>query len=116
MENRPMTPPNQSPKPMLEFAFQKRMDELIIQTRVIGVSIEGYFQRFGKFSTQDGIRKVDNKQFCKAIFNLDGMDWATERPYEMDQLFDAIIIAFENFNQRQPSAMLNGTLQSNPNY
>jgi len=28
------------------------------------------------------------------------MEWAKERPYLMDELFDAIIIAFENFNQR----------------
>ena len=48
------------PKPLLEMPYYEKIDELIIQTRRIGVSVEGYFQRFGKFSTQDGIRKVDS--------------------------------------------------------
>ena len=90
-----------------------RIDQLIIQTRVFGVSIEGYFQRFGKFSTQDGVRKIDNKQFRDAIANLDGMEWAREKPYLMDQLFDAIIIAYENFNQTRQTVNLDGTIRSN---
>ena len=39
------------PKPTLEQQYYEKIDELIIQTRRIGVSVEGYFQRFGKFST-----------------------------------------------------------------
>ena len=42
------------------------------------------------------------------------MEWAKENSYAMDQLFDAIIIAFENFNQTKKSLNFNNTLQSNP--
>ena len=72
------------PKPLLEQSYHEKMDEIIIATRRIGVSVEGYFQRFGKFSTQDGVRKVDTKQFRDAVANLDGMEWAKEKPFMVD--------------------------------
>ena len=31
------------PKPLLEMPYYEKIDELIIQTRRIGVSVEGYF-------------------------------------------------------------------------
>lgn len=42
------------------------------------------------------------------------MEWAKENHNEMDNLFDAIIIAFENFNQTKQSLQFNNTLGSNP--
>lgn len=47
--------------PKLDPALQSYVDDVIMLTRRLGVSVEGYFQRFGKFSTQDGIRKIDLK-------------------------------------------------------
>ena len=79
------------------------MDELILQTRLLGVSIEGYFQRFGKFSTQDGIRKVDEKQFRDAVANLDGMELIKQQPRLADDLFRAIIDAFDFLNNTNKS-------------
>ena len=70
---RSQTPIKELERPIIDAKYIGYIDELIIQTRKIGVSIEGYFQRFGKFSTQDGIRKVDINQFREAIVNLDDM-------------------------------------------
>lgn len=66
------------------------MDDVIVLTRRLGVSVEGYFQRFGKFSTQDGIRKIDLKQFTDAISNLSDSNWATQKPLLVKELFDSI--------------------------
>ena len=50
-----------SQKPLLDIVFQDYIDELILATRRIGVCVEGYFQRFGKWSTDDGLRKISCK-------------------------------------------------------
>ena len=76
------------------------MDDVILETRKLGLSIEGYFQPFGKFSTQDGVRRLDCKQFSSAIANLDGLQWAIQRPHAVEQLFDEFMIAIENFKDQ----------------
>lgn len=102
-------------RPYLESHYHVHMNQLILSTRRIGISVEGYFQRFGKFCTQDGIRKVDSKQFRDAVANLDNMQWAKDNPYQVDQMFDAIIIAFENMQRAQldKSVNFNQTITSN---
>lgn len=110
---RTQTPIKEQEKPMLDASYIGYIDELIIQTRKIGVSIEGYFQRFGKFSTQDGIRKVDINQFKEAIVNLDGMENVSANPELIDYMFNAILQAFETIERGK---RFDNTILSNNSY
>ena len=67
-------------KPLLDLSLVSYVNDVVVLTRRLGVSVEGYFQRFGKFSTQDGIRKIDLKQFTDAVRNLSESNWANEKP------------------------------------
>lgn len=61
------------PKPTLEAFYHGYVDELVLATRRIGVCVEGYFQLFGKWSTEDGVRKISCSQFKDALGNLTEM-------------------------------------------
>ena len=69
---------------------------MILATRRIGVCVEGYFQRFGKFSTEDGTRKVSCKQFKDALGNLEELSWARHQPELVDMFYEAILASYEN--------------------
>jgi len=44
-----------------------KLDELVRRTRQRGFTVEGFFQLFGKFSPNDGLRKLNLSQFIEAL-------------------------------------------------
>ena len=67
------------------------MNDLILLTRKVGVTVEGYFQYFGRFSPRDGVRRLDLDQFMEACSSLPGLTWRRDEG-AIQGLFESLVI------------------------
>lgn len=55
----------------------------MVATRAKEKSVEGYFQKYGKFSPKDGLRHLNRDQFRKALIDLN-LTWCNPSSTERD--------------------------------
>ena len=89
-------------KILLPHTYKELIDDIVLETRRLGVSVESYFQRFGIISHFDGYRKLDLGDFVGALAKLfKYTDTVWSDPKEHDMIKDMFREICKEFHQEE---------------